>query len=146
MKVIIQRVRRASVKIDQEAVASINHGLCLLVGIDHNDDEKITEKVAEKIVKLRIFEDQAGKMNLNIKDVQGEILSVSQFTLCANLKKGNRPSFDSAAHPKIAQSLFDLLNHYLSQKQINVQCGVFAAKMEVEIINDGPVTFVIEEI
>jgi len=144
MKVIVQRVKEASVIVEGALKASIGKGLLLLVGIGKNDTEKTAEHMAEKISKLRIFEDENGKMNLDIKQVSGEILSVSQFTLYGNTGKGNRPGFDDAADPDIAQILWNKLNDAISGQSIIIKKGVFAAHMEVSSINDGPVTFLVE--
>ena len=143
VKVVIQRVKEARVEVNGKIVGQIQQGLLLLVGIEKGDREEDVVKVANKIVKMRIFEDSYGKMNLSIQDIQGKILSVSQFTLAANVAKGNRPSFDSAEQPSLAQPLFDRFNHEIRQMGIEVSTGVFAAMMDVILVNDGPVTFII---
>lgn len=143
MKVVIQRVKEARVEVNGEVVGQIQQGLLLLVGIEKGDKEEDVTKVAKKIVKMRIFEDSYGKMNLSIQDIQGKILSVSQFTLAANVSKGNRPSFDSAEQPSLAEPLFDRFNHEIRHMGIEVSTGVFAAMMDVILVNDGPVTFII---
>lgn len=143
MKVVIQRVKEARVEVNGEIVGQIQQGLLLLVGIEKGDREEDVVKVANKIGKMRIFEDSYGKMNLSIQDIQGKILSVSQFTLAANVAKGNRPSFDSAEQPRLAEPLFDRFNHEIRQMGIEVSTGVFAAMMDVILVNDGPVTFII---
>lgn len=143
VKVVIQRVKEARVEVNGEIVGQIQQGLLLLVGIEKGDREEDVVKVANKIVKMRIFEDSYGKMNLSIQDIQGKILSVSQFTLAANVAKGNRPSFDSAEQPRLAEPLFDRFNHEIRQMGIEVSTGIFAAMMDVILVNDGPVTFII---
>ena len=143
MKVLIQRVKRASVTISGELYSKIGHGLLVLVGIEKGDTEETVLKLAEKTLNLRIFEDENGKMNKSVKDVEGEILSVSQFTLAGNCKKGTRPSFDNAEKPDLAKKMYELYNSKL-EEQISVKTGVFAAMMDVELINDGPVTFMLD--
>ena len=143
MKVLIQRVKKASVTISDELYSKINSGLLVFVGIEKGDTEETVLKLADKTLNLRIFEDENEKMNKSVKDVEGEILSVSQFTLAGNCKKGTRPSFDNAEVPDIAKNLYELYNKKLSE-QISVKTGVFGAMMEVELINDGPVTFMLE--
>lgn len=143
MIVIIQRVLKGSVKIDDKKHAEIGKGYVILVGFCKDDKEEYIEKMANKIKNLRIFEDQQGKMNKSISEAGGEILLVPNFTLCASLKKGRRPSFDNAMEPENAKKFFDIFENKLKNLGIHVKTGVFGAKMEVEIINDGPVTFVI---
>lgn len=145
MQIVLQRVKSASVKVDDQIVGSIETGYLLLVGVETTDTEEIIEKNARKIAGLRIFEDEQGKMNLNILQTGGSILSVSQFTLCANMEKGNRPGFDRAAQPSQAIPLFDLFNQRLREQGITVETGIFKAYMEVSLVNDGPVTFVINQ-
>ncbi len=144
MKAVIQRVKKAGVKIDNETYSQIAHGLVILVGIEKDDTADDAMLLAQKIANLRIFEDEAGKMNLSIKDVQGEILVVSQFTLCADLRRGRRPSFTDAAEPAIAVPIYEKFVFFLQNEGITVKTGKFAAKMLVEIFNDGPVTFYLE--
>lgn len=143
MKVIIQRVSSASVTIDDRIYNAIDKGYVLLVGFTNSDTIEIVEKIAKKIVDLRIFEDSQGKLNLSIEEVKGEILSISQFTLYADCKKGKRPSFTKAAGEAIALPLYDYFNECLS-KSISVKTGVFGSDMEVKIINDGPVTITLD--
>ena len=143
MKVLIQRVKKASVTISGELYSKIGNGLLVFVGIEKGDKEETVLKLAEKTLNLRIFEDENGKMNKSVKDVGGEILSVSQFTLAGNCKKGTRPSFDNAEAPDLAKKMYELYNSKLSE-QISVKTGVFAAMMDVELINDGPVTFMLD--
>jgi D-aminoacyl-tRNA deacylase len=143
MQIVLQRVKSASVRVDQQVVGSIESGYLLLVGIENTDTVEIIEKNARKISSFRVFEDHQGKMNLDILQVGGEILSVSQFTLCANMDKGNRPGFDQAALPEKAIPLFELFNQRLRGFGIKVKTGTFGAHMEVSLVNDGPVTFII---
>lgn len=144
MKVILQRVQRASVTISQKRVAQIKNGALLLVGFGQNDDEQTVDYLARKISKSRIFSDHDGKINLAINDVQGQILSVSQFTLYADTAKGNRPSFVDALNPQQAQELYELFNEKLRASGCDVQTGVFGADMQVELVNDGPLTIIYE--
>ena len=144
MKVVLQRVQRASVTIAQKRVAQIKNGALLLVGFGQNDDEQTVDYLARKISKSRIFSDQDGKINLAINDVQGQILSVSQFTLYADTAKGNRPSFVDALNPQQAEKLYELFNEKLWANGCDVQTGVFGADMQVELVNDGPLTIIYE--
>ncbi|NUG38879.1 D-tyrosyl-tRNA(Tyr) deacylase [Lactobacillus mellis] len=144
MKVVLQRVQRASVTIAQKRVAQIKNGALLLVGFGQNDDEQTLDYLARKISKSRIFSDQDGKINLAINDVQGQILSVSQFTLYADTAKGNRPSFVDALNPQQAEKLYELFNEKLRASGCDVQTGVFGADMQVELVNDGPLTIIYE--
>lgn len=144
MKIVLQRVKRASVTVDKQITGAIKKGLLLLVGVHQNDGEKEAEWCAEKIPKLRIFEDEEGKMNRSLLDISGELLVVSQFTLYGNAKKGTRPSFTDAAEPKKAEYLYNYLIEQLRKSGITVQTGIFGAMMDVELVNDGPVTLIIE--
>ncbi|MCT6840631.1 MAG: D-aminoacyl-tRNA deacylase [Bombilactobacillus mellis] len=144
MKVVLQRVQRASVTIAQKRIAQIKNGALLLVGFGQNDDEQTVDYLARKISKSRIFSDQNGKINLAINDVQGQILSVSQFTLYADTAKGNRPSFVDALNPQQAEKLYELFNEKLRASGCDVQTGVFGADMQVELVNDGPLTIIYE--
>ncbi len=144
MRVVIQRVIRAGVSVEGRTTASIGKGLLLLVGIGKGDTRKDIEYLARKIVNLRIFEDDNGKMNLNIKQVNGEILSIPQFTLFGDIRKGNRPGFDGAASPETAAELWHELNAELRKENIPVKEGRFGAHMQVELVNDGPVTLWID--
>lgn len=144
MKVVIQRVKEASVNINDNLHSSIEQGLLLLVGIKESDSEQSLQKIAKKCVEMRIFEDENQKMNLSIQDIHGEILSVSQFTLYADCKKGRRPGFSQAASPVIATPLYDRFNEILKEYNINVKTGVFGADMKVSLLNDGPVTIILD--
>jgi D-tyrosyl-tRNA(Tyr) deacylase len=143
MIALLQRVSRSSVSIDGEEIASIGAGYNILLGILKGDDEEQIDKLVQKIVHLRIFADDAGKMNRSILDIGGEALVVSQFTLAGNVTKGRRPSFDDAMPPKEAKNLYERFCEKLSA-YIPVQTGRFGAMMEVEIVNDGPVTFILD--
>ena len=145
MKALIQRVKRASVTIDGKLYSKIGHGLLVFLGVENGDEKFNAEKLAEKIVNLRIFEDENEKMNLSLKDVNGEMLVVSQFTLCGDCKKGTRPSFDKAAVPNIANDLYEYFINNVNERNIKVKTGKFRAMMDVELVNDGPVTFWLEK-
>ncbi|NLC06153.1 MAG: D-tyrosyl-tRNA(Tyr) deacylase [Erysipelothrix sp.] len=144
MKIVVQRVKSASVKVNSEIVSSIDHGLLLLVGFEKNDTMSDVLKLAKKVVSLRIFDDEDGKMNLSVQQVGGAILSVSQFTLAALTKKGNRPSFIEAMEPQLAQKYFETFNEEVKKLGIEVKSGVFQAHMDVSLVNDGPVTILLE--
>ena len=143
MKVVVQRSKQSKVTINNKVNGSINKGYVLLVGFTHGDTTDIVDKMINKILNLRIFEDENDKMNLSIKDINGSILSISQFTLYADSKKGNRPSFINAMKPDEASKLYDYFNQELS-KYIEVNTGIFGADMKVEIYNDGPVTIILD--
>jgi len=144
MKIVVQRTKQASVSIEEKIVGEISHGLVLLVGIEEEDKQEDVDYLVRKISKMRIFEDSQGKMNLSITDVHGEILSISQFTLYADTKKGNRPSFTNAARPDTAIPLYDAFNKGLKATGLTVQTGEFGADMQVSLLNDGPVTIIID--
>ncbi len=144
MKIVIQRTKEASVSIEGTIVGEISHGLVLLVGIEEQDQQEDVDYLVRKISKMRIFEDAEEKMNLSIEDVGGEILSISQFTLYAETKKGNRPSFIKAAKPETAIPLYKAFNTGLRETGITVQTGEFGADMKVSLLNDGPVTIIID--
>lgn len=144
MKIVVQRVKSASVKVNSEIVSSIDHGLLLLVGFEKNDTMSDVLKLAKKVVSLRIFDDEDGKMNLSVQQVRGAILSVSQFTLAALTKKGNRPSFIEAMEPQLAVEYFETFNEEVKKLGIEVKSGVFQAHMDVSLVNDGPVTILLE--
>lgn len=145
MKALIQRVKRASVTIDGNLYSEINAGLLVFLGVTKIDEIENSQKLAEKILKLRIFEDENDKMNFSVTDVKGEILVVSQFTLCGDCKKGTRPSFDATALPQKANLLYEDFIMRLKESGLRVQTGKFGAMMDVSLINDGPVTFMIEK-
>ena len=144
MRVVLQNVLSSSVSIDGKIISSINKGFLLLVGFTHTDNELIVDKMVNKIVGLRVFMDEFGKTNLSLKDVGGEILSVSQFTLYGNVKEGKRPSFVNAMRPEIATKLYDYFNLKLKETGLNIQTGIFGADMKVNLINDGPFTLIID--
>ena len=144
MRVVIQRVNKAQVAIDNEVVGKIKRGFLLLVGLRNGDELEQVKKAADKIAKMRIFEDKDGKTNLSLKDVNGEILSVSQFTLLVNTKKGNRPSFVEAMRPPKSKQLWEDFNHELEDKGFHVETGEFGADMQVSLENDGPFTIVLD--
>ena len=144
MKVLIQRVKEASVTIDNKLFSSINKGILALVGIEKGDDLTNIQKMAKKLVNLRIFADENDKMNLSLLDIQGEILIVSQFTLCGDCKKGTRPSFDKSAPPAVANELYEAFIKEVATYGIKYGTGQFGAMMDVTLINDGPVTFMLE--
>lgn len=144
MKVVVQRVSEAHVKVDEEIVGKTGKGFMLLIGIDENDEKTDADWIVQKILNLRIFGDENGKLNLSIKDIEGEILCISQFTLIADYKKGNRPSFIKAAKPEKAIPLFEYFKTELSKSDLKVESGIFGADMKVSLINDGPVTIVID--
>ncbi len=144
MKIVIQRVKSAAVKIGGKQYSSINVGYLLLIGFSYSDDEDILLPMAKKLLELRINEDSQGKMNLSIIDIGGEILSVSQFTLYADCKKGRRPSFTNACPADKASQLYDKFNDILKESGLKVETGMFQAFMEVELINDGPVTVILD--
>lgn len=143
MKIVVQRVKRASVK-NGNIHNQIEKGYCLLVGVGKDSTEADVEAVAKKIANARLFEDENGKLNLNIQQVEGQILSVSQFTLYADVKKGNRPGFSNSKNPEEAEQLYETFNTALRDYGIEVKTGEFGTDMEVEIINDGPVTIIYE--
>lgn len=143
MKLVIQRVKSASVSIDGWVYNAIQQGLLLLVGVGPEDQQEDLDYAVRKIVNMRIFSDDEGKMNLSVKDIQGEILSVSQFTLFADTKKGNRPAFTGAAKPDMAEAFYQEFNQELA-KEVSVEAGVFGADMQVELVNDGPVTIILD--
>lgn len=140
MRIVIQKIKSGAVRVQGQVTGQIEQGFLLYIGISPDDDEADLAYCVRKVSQMRLFEDQEGKMNLSLMDVGGAILSVSQFTLYADTKKGNRPSFASAAKPDYAQALYDRFNHLLRDLGIRVETGVFGAMMEVDAINDGPVT------
>ena len=144
MKLVLQRVKNASVTIDGKIFSSISQGYLVLYGVEKNDTKAQADWLANKLSVFRCFSDENDKMNLSIKDVNGEILIVSQFTLCAAVKKGTRPSFDNAMAPDSANEMYEYFVSKVKELGIPVQTGVFGADMKVELLNDGPVTFIIE--
>lgn len=144
MRVVVQRSKAASVTVAGEITGQIENGLVLLVGVTHEDQEDDAAYLADKIVNLRIFEDDAEKMNLSLLDVGGQILSISQFTLYGDCRKGRRPNFMEAARPDQAVQIYDAFNRFLREKGVQVETGRFGAMMEVSLINDGPVTLIVE--
>lgn len=146
MKAVIQRVTRASVTVDGETVGKIGKGYLVLFGVGDGDTQADCDRLAAKLIKLRIFEDEKGKTNLSITDVGGEMLIVSQFTLYADCSHGNRPSFTLAGKPELANGLYEYFCGKISESGINVQKGIFGADMKVELLNDGPFTVILEDI
>ena len=145
MKALIQRVKNASVSIEGELYSSINCGLLVFLGVVKGDSEENAANLAQKLINLRIFEDENMKMNLSLKDINGQMLIVSQFTLCGDCKKGTRPSFDNAQAPQKANELYEYFVNEVKTAGIQTQTGKFGAMMEVAILNDGPVTFMVEK-
>ena len=143
MKIIVQRVKQAQVSIEGQVYSQIKQGLLLLVGVGPEDQAEDLDYAVRKLVNMRIFSDAEGKMNLSVKDIKGEILSISQFTLFADTKKGNRPAFTGAAKPDMAEAFYQDLNRELA-KEVLVETGIFGADMQVELINDGPVTIILD--
>ena len=144
MKILLQRVKNANVVVEGNMIGEISQGIMALVGIEPEDTPKIIEKGIDKLLKYRVFSDEEGKMNLSLKDIAGELLLVSQFTLAADTKKGLRPSFTSAAAPALGEELFDYAVEYAKTQIEIVETGQFGADMQVSLINDGPVTFLLE--
>ena len=146
MKLVVQRVKKSNLKIKNKLYSSINTGIVILIGISKNDNYEMAKELANKIIKLRIFNDDNGKMNKNIMQIKGEVLVVSQFTLYADTNKGNRPSFINAAKPELAISLY---NHFIDELQklisSKVRTGKFGADMKIKLYNDGPVTIILEK-
>ena len=143
MKLVIQRVNHASVTVEGKVTGEIKKGYLVLLGVGQGDDESMVERYVKKLHKLRIFSDEEGKMNLSVRDIKGEVLSVSQFTLFANTKKGNRPAFTGAAQADLASYLYDQFNQELAQF-VPVQTGIFGSDMQVSLTNDGPVTILLD--
>ena len=144
MKVILQRVTHASCVVDEQVTGEIKDGYMALVGISTEDQEDVLEKMADKVVNLRIFSDEEGKMNRSLLDVKGEILSISQFTLYADAKKGRRPSFTHAAKPDVSLPMYNQFNELLKAKGVHVETGIFGADMKISLLNDGPVTIILD--
>ena len=144
MKVILQRVTHASCVVDEQVTGEIKDGYMALVGISTEDKEDVLEKMADKVVNLRVFSDDEGKMNRSLLDVKGEILSISQFTLYADAKKGRRPSFTHAAKPDVSLPMYNQFNELLKAKGVHVETGIFGADMKISLLNDGPVTIILD--
>ena len=144
MKAVLQRVTHAQVEVDGEAVGRCGHGFLILLGVAQGDTEREAELLCKKIVNLRVFEDDAGKMNRSILDVNGEALVISQFTLMANCRHGNRPDFMASAKPDVAIPLYEYFKKLISESIPHVECGIFGADMKVSLLNDGPVTIVMD--
>lgn len=144
MRIVLQRVTSAKVTVDDDVVGKINQGFLLLVGVKKGDTKAEADYLAKKVANMRLFEDEAGKMNLALAAVEGEVLSISQFTLLANTKKGNRPSFVEAEDPTDANRLYEYFNEQLRAYGLKVETGLFGADMAVESVNDGPVTIILD--
>lgn len=144
MRFVIQRVKEASVTVDNEIIGKIGHGLLVFVGVSDTDDTKIADKMIDKLVKLRIFDDAEGKTNLSISDVGGEFLIISQFTLYADCRKGNRPSFTSAGKPDLANELYEYIISQIRDRGFKAEHGEFGADMKVSLLNDGPFTILLD--
>ncbi len=145
MKLVLQRCSRAEVRIDGETVGRIGTGFVILVGITHSDTREDADFLAKKVAGMRVFEDAEGKMNLSLAEVGGQILSISQFTLYGNARKGNRPSFIEAARPEVAEPLYNYFNQVLREQYgLHVETGRFGANMQVDFVNDGPVTIIVD--
>ncbi len=144
MRFVIQRVTHASVTVDSKIVGKIEKGFLVLIGIENDDTEKIADKMVLKMTGLRIFEDEAGKMNLSLKQVNGSLLRISQFTLYADCRKGNRPSFIGAGKPEMANCLYEYIIEKCKEQDLQVEQGIFGADMKVELLNDGPVTILLD--
>lgn len=146
MKFIVQRVNKSQVEVEEKIVGKIDKGFMVLIGITHNDTKEIADFLVRKLINLRVFEDENGKMNLSLKDVQGSLLLISQFTLYADCTSGNRPSFTNAAKPEFANELYEYIIEECKKQIPNVQTGIFGADMQVSLVNDGPVTIILEKI
>lgn len=144
VKIVLQRVKKAKVLVEGKTAGEIGTGVCLLVGIEKGDREVEADYLADKVIGLRIFPDEQGKMNLSLVETGGSILAVSQFTLAASIKKGRRPSFDQAESPELAARLFNYFVERLKTSGLKVETGVFQAMMDVYLVNDGPVTFILD--
>ena len=144
MRILVQRVESAEVKVNKKKISNISKGLLIFFGVTHNDNKKDARFLANKVSKLRIFENKNKKMNFSIKDVNGDILVVSQFTLYGNSKKGNRPSFINSAPANIAEPLYEYFINLLKENNFNVKTGIFGENMDIKLINQGPVTILLE--
>jgi D-tyrosyl-tRNA(Tyr) deacylase len=145
MKCVIQRVKEASVSVDNKLISEIDNGLLIYFGVEKGDDESKVEYCCNKISKIRMFEDENSKQNLSVRDVGGQILIVSQFTLCASLKKGNRPSYDNSERPELAEKLYEMAIKKFKDMGFITKTGVFGAHMNVKYMNDGPMTLILEK-
>lgn len=146
MKIVLQRVRSASVEVEDKVIGAIERGLLLLVGIHPDDDREKMKWLCDKILRLRVFEDEEGKMNRSVSDIHGEILLVSQFTLYADTRKGTRPGFSEAAPPDLAEQWYDnMVTYFREESDLNIETGRFGAMMNVKLENDGPVTIILEK-
>ena len=145
MKLVVQRVKNASVEVDKKIVGQIDNGYLVLLGVTHTDTKEIADYLVKKLCNLRIFEDENGKMNLNIKQVNGSMLIVSQFTLYGDCTDGNRPSFTNVAKPDFANELYEYFCDKCSENNIHIEKGIFGADMKVSLLNDGPVTIILEK-
>lgn len=145
MRLVVQRVKNAKVEVEGKTVGSINNGFLVLLGVTHTDTIKEADYLVKKLCNLRVFEDDNGKMNLGLKDIGGELLIVSQFTLYADCSQGNRPSFINAAKPDVANELYEYFCEKCMEQNIKVEKGIFGADMKVSLLNDGPVTIILEK-
>mgnify|MGYP001451727152 CR=1 FL=1 len=144
MRAVVQRVKNASVEVDNQIVGQIEKGLLVFLGVGQGDDEKDLDYLVDKVLGLRIFQDENDKMNLSVKDISGQVLVISQFTLYGDVRKGKRPSFTSSADPKMAKEEYEAFIKKINEKNISVESGIFGADMKVNLINDGPVTILID--
>ena len=144
MRAVIQRVSRAAVRVDSKIVGEIDRGLLVLLGIAQGDGREAADYLADKIASMRIFPDTDGRMNLSVREIQGAVLAISQFTLLGDVRRGRRPSFTDAARPEDAEPLYDYFLEALRSHRLKVEAGVFGAMMEVELVNDGPVTILVD--
>ena len=145
MKLVVQRVKNAKVEVDEKVVGNIEKGYLVFVGVTHSDTKEIADYLVKKLCNLRVFEDENGKMNLNLKQVNGSLLIVSQFTLYGDCTEGNRPSFTNAAKPDVANELYEYFCEKCKENEIHVEKGIFGADMKVSLLNDGPVTIIMEK-
>ena len=145
MKIVVQRVKNAQVQVEEKIVGKIEKGFLVLLGVTHTDTKETADFLVKKLCNLRVFTDENDKMNLSIKDIDGELLIVSQFTLYADCKKGNRPSFVDSAKPEMAEELYKYFVEQCQKEVKNVETGIFGAHMEVELLNSGPVTIILEK-
>lgn len=144
MRAVVQRVTEASVTVDNECIGKVDKGFMVLLGVGKEDDETDMKYLADKILNLRVFEDEAGKMNISLLDISGELLVISQFTLFGDCRKGKRPSFDKAGHPDVANELYEKFVEYCKEQGVKTEKGKFGADMKVSLVNDGPVTIMLD--